>query len=68
MKHVAALLDRHSMVFGTYKWTEFDDDFLRKHVESVALADRDDMVRNYCIYFYLFGVFTHYNDTMSILK
>uniref|UniRef100_A0A8C4F4U9 Pachytene checkpoint protein 2 homolog n=1 Tax=Dicentrarchus labrax TaxID=13489 RepID=A0A8C4F4U9_DICLA len=33
--HVLALLNRHSMVFGNYRWTEFDEEFLQKHVESV---------------------------------
>eukprot|EP00066_Takifugu_rubripes_P003559 XP_003966225.1 PREDICTED: pachytene checkpoint protein 2 homolog [Takifugu rubripes] len=37
--HVLALLKRHSMVFGTYRWTEFDEEFLQKHVDSVFLAD-----------------------------
>uniref|UniRef100_A0A665UGL0 Pachytene checkpoint protein 2 homolog n=1 Tax=Echeneis naucrates TaxID=173247 RepID=A0A665UGL0_ECHNA len=34
--HLLALLNRHSMVFGNYRWTEFDEEFLRKHVESVV--------------------------------
>ncbi|XP_076585045.1 pachytene checkpoint protein 2 homolog [Chaetodon auriga] len=42
--HVMALLNRHSMVFGNYRWTDFDDDFLQKHVESVALVDMEEMV------------------------
>uniref|UniRef100_A0A3Q1HLL5 Pachytene checkpoint protein 2 homolog n=1 Tax=Acanthochromis polyacanthus TaxID=80966 RepID=A0A3Q1HLL5_9TELE len=33
--HVQALLNRHSVVFGNYRWTEFDEDFLQTHVESV---------------------------------
>ncbi|KAK2815176.1 hypothetical protein Q7C36_023442 [Tachysurus vachellii] len=37
--HVLALLDRHSLVMGCFKWTEFDDDFLTKNVESVAVVD-----------------------------
>lgn len=37
--HVLALLKRHSVVFGTYRWTEFDEEFLQKHVDSVVLAD-----------------------------
>ncbi|KAI3360466.1 hypothetical protein L3Q82_002362 [Scortum barcoo] len=41
--HVLALLNRHSMVFGNYRWTEFDEDFLQKHVESVALVDVEEM-------------------------
>ncbi|XP_071771973.1 pachytene checkpoint protein 2 homolog [Centroberyx gerrardi] len=39
--HVLALLNRHSMVFGNYKWTEFDEDLLRKNVESVTIADTE---------------------------
>lgn len=37
--HVLALLKRHSLVFGTYRWTEFDEEFLQTHVDSVVLAD-----------------------------
>ncbi|KTF73295.1 hypothetical protein cypCar_00042076, partial [Cyprinus carpio] len=37
--HVLSLLDRHSTVLGSYRWTEFDDEFLTKNVESVAVAD-----------------------------
>ncbi|CAJ1062110.1 pachytene checkpoint protein 2 homolog [Xyrichtys novacula] len=42
--HVLALLNRHSMVFGNYRWTEFDEDFLQKNVETVALVDLEEMV------------------------
>ncbi|KAF0045339.1 hypothetical protein F2P81_001868 [Scophthalmus maximus] len=42
--HVLALLNRHSMIYGNYRWTEFDEDFLRKHVESVSISDLEDMV------------------------
>ncbi|XP_043973595.1 pachytene checkpoint protein 2 homolog isoform X2 [Gambusia affinis] len=35
--HVQALLNRHSMTFGNYRWTEFDDKFLHKHVDSVVI-------------------------------
>nr|XP_046255663.1 pachytene checkpoint protein 2 homolog [Scatophagus argus] len=41
--HVLALLNRHSMVFGNYRWTEFDEEFLQKHVESVVLVDLGEM-------------------------
>uniref|UniRef100_A0A8D3BDT9 Pachytene checkpoint protein 2 homolog n=1 Tax=Scophthalmus maximus TaxID=52904 RepID=A0A8D3BDT9_SCOMX len=41
--HVLALLNRHSMIYGNYRWTEFDEDFLRKHVESVSISDLEDM-------------------------
>ncbi|KAG9337770.1 hypothetical protein JZ751_028268 [Albula glossodonta] len=37
--HVLALLNRHRVVFHDYKWVEFDEDFLTKHVESVAIVD-----------------------------
>uniref|UniRef100_A0A665UGQ4 Pachytene checkpoint protein 2 homolog n=1 Tax=Echeneis naucrates TaxID=173247 RepID=A0A665UGQ4_ECHNA len=37
--HLLALLNRHSMVFGNYRWTEFDEEFLRKHVEHNAPLD-----------------------------
>uniref|UniRef100_A0A8C9XQM0 Pachytene checkpoint protein 2 homolog n=1 Tax=Sander lucioperca TaxID=283035 RepID=A0A8C9XQM0_SANLU len=42
--HILALLNRHSMVFGNYRWTEFDEDFLQKHVESVAIVDLEELV------------------------
>lgn len=32
------------MVFGNYKWTEFDEDFLSKNVESVAIVDAERQV------------------------
>uniref|UniRef100_A0A3P9QBF2 Pachytene checkpoint protein 2 homolog n=1 Tax=Poecilia reticulata TaxID=8081 RepID=A0A3P9QBF2_POERE len=35
--HVQALLNRHSTTFGNYRWTEFDDKFLHKHVDSVVI-------------------------------
>lgn len=46
--HVLALLNRHSMLFGNYRWKEFDEDFLQKHVESVALVDLEEMVKQVC--------------------
>ncbi|XP_023131241.1 pachytene checkpoint protein 2 homolog isoform X2 [Amphiprion ocellaris] len=42
--HVQALLNRHSVVFGNYRWTEFDEDFLQTHVESVAIVDLEEIV------------------------
>ena len=48
--HVLALLNRHSLVFGNYRWTEFDEDFLQKHVESVVLVDLDEMVTHCCCF------------------
>lgn len=41
--HVLALLSRHSTVFRNYRWTEFDEDFLQKHVESVAIVDLEEL-------------------------
>ncbi|XP_063054936.1 pachytene checkpoint protein 2 homolog isoform X2 [Engraulis encrasicolus] len=40
-KCTLALLNRHRMVFGNYKWTEFDEDFLSANVESVAIVDAE---------------------------
>uniref|UniRef100_A0A8C6SW68 Pachytene checkpoint protein 2 homolog n=1 Tax=Neogobius melanostomus TaxID=47308 RepID=A0A8C6SW68_9GOBI len=42
--HVLALLHRHSMVFGNYRWTEFDEEFLCRNVQSVALVDLEDII------------------------
>ncbi|XP_012718106.2 pachytene checkpoint protein 2 homolog [Fundulus heteroclitus] len=58
--HVQALLNRHNMVFGNYRWTEFDEEFLRKHVESVAIVDLEEMItqpidlKNCDVSFYVF--------------
>ncbi|KAF6739693.1 Pachytene checkpoint-like protein 2 [Oryzias melastigma] len=41
---VQTLLDRHRTVFGNYRWTEFDDEFLSRHVESVSVVDLDEMM------------------------
>lgn len=41
--HALALLHRHCTVFGNHKWTDFDEDFLKKHVESVAIVDVEEM-------------------------
>uniref|UniRef100_A0A8C7JSK7 Pachytene checkpoint protein 2 homolog n=1 Tax=Oncorhynchus kisutch TaxID=8019 RepID=A0A8C7JSK7_ONCKI len=41
--HVLNLLNRHRMVFGAFRWTEFDEDFLIKHVQSVAIVDPIDL-------------------------
>lgn len=51
--HVQSLLNCHSMVFGNYRWAEFDDDFLQKHVASVVIADLEEIVTQVC-YFSLF--------------
>ncbi|XP_068180236.1 pachytene checkpoint protein 2 homolog [Antennarius striatus] len=42
-KHVLSLLRRHSVVYGNYRWTEFDEEFLQKHVESVVIVDLPEM-------------------------
>lgn len=55
--HVLALLNRHSMVFGNYRWTEFDEDFLRKHVESVAIVDLEEMITQVCYFWFLLSTF-----------
>lgn len=49
--HVLALLKRHSVVFGTYRWTEFDEDFLQKHVDSIVLADLGLIVMHLIFFF-----------------
>lgn len=38
---VLKLLKRHNIVFGDYKWTEFDDGFLNSNVQSVSIVDTD---------------------------
>ncbi|OWK59172.1 Pachytene checkpoint protein 2 [Lonchura striata] len=38
---VLKLLNRHNIVFGDYKWTEFDDPFLNNNVQSVAIVDTE---------------------------
>lgn len=38
---VLNLLNRHNIVFGDYTWTEFDDCFLTKNVESIAIVDTE---------------------------
>nr|XP_029502519.1 pachytene checkpoint protein 2 homolog [Oncorhynchus nerka] len=45
--HVLNLLNRHRMVFGAFRWTEFDEDFLIKHVQSVAIVDAERKVKYY---------------------
>ena len=46
--YVQDLLNRHNMVFGNYRWTEFDEEFLRKNVESVAIVDLEEMITQVC--------------------
>ncbi|NWH49299.1 PCH2 protein, partial [Fregata magnificens] len=38
---VLKLLNRHDIVFGDYKWTEFDDGFLNSNVQSVSIVDTE---------------------------
>ncbi|XP_062423962.1 pachytene checkpoint protein 2 homolog isoform X3 [Rhea pennata] len=38
---VLKLLNRHNIVFGDYKWTEFDDGFLNSNVQSVSVVDTE---------------------------
>ncbi|XP_053216930.1 pachytene checkpoint protein 2 homolog isoform X1 [Podarcis raffonei] len=38
---VLKLLERHPVVFGDYKWTEFDDYFLTNNVQSIAVVDTE---------------------------
>ncbi|KAM9308240.1 pachytene checkpoint protein 2 homolog [Gastrophryne carolinensis] len=44
--HVMQLLHCHSVVFGNYTWTEFDDFFLTKNVNSVAIVDTELIVKD----------------------
>uniref|UniRef100_A0AAY3ZXA8 Pachytene checkpoint protein 2 homolog n=1 Tax=Denticeps clupeoides TaxID=299321 RepID=A0AAY3ZXA8_9TELE len=37
--HVVAFLDHHRVITGNHRWTEFDEQFLRQNVDSVAIAD-----------------------------
>uniref|UniRef100_A0A8C2CYJ7 Pachytene checkpoint protein 2 homolog n=1 Tax=Cyprinus carpio TaxID=7962 RepID=A0A8C2CYJ7_CYPCA len=66
--HVLSLLDRHSTVLGSYRWTEFDDEFLTKNVDSVAVADLtgpklvDLKAHNLCIH-----IFSLNDDSPSML-
>ncbi|XP_072268144.1 pachytene checkpoint protein 2 homolog isoform X1 [Pyxicephalus adspersus] len=43
--HVLQLLNRHCVVFGDFMWTEFDDVFLTKNVNSVAIVDTELKVK-----------------------
>ncbi|KAM6449363.1 pachytene checkpoint protein 2 homolog isoform 1-T3 [Liasis olivaceus] len=38
---VLKLLNRHSVIFGDYKWIEFDDCFLTNNVQSIAVVDTE---------------------------
>ncbi|NXP36635.1 PCH2 protein, partial [Leiothrix lutea] len=43
---VLRLLNRHNIVFGDYKWTQFDDAFLNNNVQSVAIVDTELKLRD----------------------
>lgn len=66
--HVLTLLNRHSMVFGIYKWTEFDEEFLKKHVESVAIVDAEGMPLDLKNYTLCIHIFTLNDDGPSTLN
>uniref|UniRef100_A0A8C6W8E3 Pachytene checkpoint protein 2 homolog n=1 Tax=Nannospalax galili TaxID=1026970 RepID=A0A8C6W8E3_NANGA len=38
---VSKLLNRHNIVFGDYTWTEFDEPFLTRNVQSVSIVDTE---------------------------
>ncbi|KAH0521528.1 Pachytene checkpoint protein 2-like protein [Microtus ochrogaster] len=38
---VQKLLNRHNIVFGDYTWTEFDEPFLTRNVQSVSIVDTE---------------------------
>ncbi|XP_001369033.1 pachytene checkpoint protein 2 homolog [Monodelphis domestica] len=42
---VVKLLNRHNIVFGDYTWTEFDDAFLSRNVQSVSIVDTELKVK-----------------------
>lgn len=43
---VRKLLNRHNIVFGDYTWTEFDDPFLTRNVQSVSIVDTELKVKD----------------------
>uniref|UniRef100_A0A8P0TPN8 Pachytene checkpoint protein 2 homolog n=1 Tax=Canis lupus familiaris TaxID=9615 RepID=A0A8P0TPN8_CANLF len=43
---VRKLLNRHNIVFGDYKWNEFDDPFLARNVQSVSIVDTELKVKD----------------------
>lgn len=57
--HVVTLLKRHNIIFGNYRWTEFDEEFLQKHVESVVLVDLGVTVEH-ASSIYIVNVFSPY--------
>lgn len=43
---VRKLLNRHNIVFGDYTWTEFDDPFLTRNVQSVSIVDTELKIKD----------------------
>lgn len=43
---VRKLLNRHNIVFGDYTWTEFDDPFLTRNLQSVSIVDTELKARD----------------------
>ncbi|EHH26370.1 hypothetical protein EGK_16323 [Macaca mulatta] len=43
---VRKLLNRHNIVFGDYTWTEFDEPFLARNVQSVSIVDTELKVKD----------------------
>nr|XP_031532765.1 pachytene checkpoint protein 2 homolog isoform X1 [Vicugna pacos] len=43
---VRKLLNRHNIVFGDYTWTEFDEPFLTRNVQSVSIVDTELKVKD----------------------
>uniref|UniRef100_UPI00358E1B92 pachytene checkpoint protein 2 homolog n=1 Tax=Myxine glutinosa TaxID=7769 RepID=UPI00358E1B92 len=39
--HVMNLLQRHPVIYRDYTWSKFDNEFLQKHVNSVAVVDTE---------------------------
>ncbi len=72
--HVRSLLDRHSTVLGSYRWTEFDDEFLTKNVESVSVADLTgpkvitDFCCHPCTFCFIFHILNFGMSNASVLR
>ncbi|KAJ3598623.1 hypothetical protein NHX12_002128 [Muraenolepis orangiensis] len=66
--HTLALLSRHCTVFGNHKWTDFDEEFLKKHVTSVAIVDVEDLPVDLKSSTLLLHIFTLNDDGPSTLN
>uniref|UniRef100_A0A8C8ZF54 Pachytene checkpoint protein 2 homolog n=1 Tax=Prolemur simus TaxID=1328070 RepID=A0A8C8ZF54_PROSS len=44
--NVRKLLNRHNIVFGDYTWTEFDEPFLTRNVQSVSIVDTELKIKD----------------------